>query len=323
MKTVFVTALAAFSFCLPFTAAQADTAWPKQRPVNIVVPFPPGGATDQIARQLGFELENRLGQTFVVENRAGAGGSVGSRHVARSKPDGYTILMGTNSSHAIAPIIHKDLPYDPLKDFAPITLVAKVPQVLMVHPSLPVENLSEFIDYAKSNPGKVNFGTGGIGTPAHLGLELFKLTADISMEHVPFQGGNPAMMALMGGQIQLVSDDINSALSHIESGAVRPIAVTTTERTEMLLPDIGTIQEQGVNIEYGSWFALFAPAGTPDNIVNELNQAVKEALGSESVLKVLNTQGAQPQAGTQKELEELMISDISKWRRVAAEANLE
>ena len=293
-----------------------------ERPVTIVVPFPAGGASDVLARQIGKQLEGALGQSFVADNRTGAGGTVGAASAARAAPDGYTLVMGTNASHAIAATMHRNLRYDPLKDFVPITLVAHVPQVLMVHPSVPVSNVQELIALAQKNPGQLNFSSAGSGTPGHLGMELFKLMAKVDMVHVPFQGGNPALLALAGGQVQLLADNVNSALPMIKAGKVKPIAVTSAKRSTAL-PDLPTIAEQGLpGFDSGSWFGLFAPAGVSPAIVQRLNAEANKALENPEVKATLAVQGAEPAAGTPEALTALMRSDIAKWGAVVQQIGL-
>jgi tripartite-type tricarboxylate transporter receptor subunit TctC len=298
-----------------WTHAQSASGYP-DRPVTIVVPFAAGGASDILARQLGKQLTQVLGQSFISDNRVGAGGAVGARAVARAAPNGYTLIMGTNASHAIAATINKNLGYDPLRNFAPISLVAHVPQILMVNPSLPVNNVKELIAYAKANPGTLNYSSAGNGTPGHLGMELFKIMAGVEMTHVPYQGGGPALLALAGGQIQLMADNVNAALPQIKAGKVKAIAVTTSRRSSAL-PDLPTIAEQALpGFDSGSWFALFAPAETPRDIVGKLNAEVVKALNVPEVRATLLAQGAEPSAGTPEELTKLMRDDIEKWSRV-------
>jgi tripartite-type tricarboxylate transporter receptor subunit TctC len=237
--------------------------------------------------------------------------------VQRAKPDGYTLLMGTNASHAIAAATYKNLGYDPARDFSPISLVAHVPQILMVNPSLPVSNVKELIAYAKANPGKLNFSSAGNGTPGHLGMELFKMMVGIQMTHVPYQGGGPGLLALAGGQVQVMADNVNSALPMIKQGKVKAIAVTTSRRSSAL-PDLPTVAEQGVTgFDSGSWFALFAPAGTPKDIVAKLNRETIIALNVPEVREALGAQGAEPSPGAPEALARLIQDDIKKWTQVA------
>lgn len=312
--------MATLAACLTLNALPAQAQTPgdyPSRPVTIIVPFAAGGASDLLARQLGKQLSAALGQSFVIENRAGAGGVVGARLAARAEPNGYTLVMGTNASHAIAAAVNPSLPYNPLTDFAPVSLVARVPQVVMVHPSVPVKTVPELVAYSKKNPGQLNFSSAGNGTPGHLGMELFKIMTGTDMLHVPFQGGNPALVALTGGQVQLLADNVSSALPQIKAGHVRPIAVTSTHRSSAL-PEVPTIAEQGVpGFESGSWFALFAPAGTPAPIIARLNAETVKALGDPAMRETLITQGAEPEPDTPEALTALVRTDIDKWRDVA------
>lgn len=298
------------------SVADAADTYP-ERSVTILVPFAPGGAADLLSRHMSKMLSGALGQSFVVENRAGAGGTIGARQAARSRPDGYTLIMGTNASHAISAATYTNLPYDPLQDFAPISLIAFVPQALMVHPSLPVNSVQELIDYAQKNPASLNFGSAGNGTPGHLGMELFKMMTGADMAHVPFKGGNPALIALAGGQVNVLADNMNSALPQIKAGTVRPIAVTSVTRSPAL-PDIQTIDEQGVKgFDSGSWFAMYAPAGTPEPIIAKLNREITKALNDPEISKLLAAQGAEARPGPPSALTDLMKTDISKWKGVA------
>lgn len=303
----------------PIALAQAD--YPN-RPLTVIVPFPPGGATDILARLVGKQMSDVFKQSVVVENRAGAGGTVGSRVVAKAEPNGYTLLMGTNASHAISVSLFANPGYDPVKDFQPIGLVALVPQVLMVHPSLPINNVRELIAYAKQRPGSLNFGSAGNGTPGHLGLELFKMKTGADMVHVPFQGGAPALTALAGAQVQLMADNVNSALPQVRAGKVRGIAVTSAKRSQAL-PDLPTIAEQGVaDFDSGSWFAMYAPAGVPAPIVARLNRELNAALAHPEVREAMVQQGAEAQPGSPDDLGRLMRADIAKWAEVTKQVGI-
>ncbi|RTZ44591.1 tripartite tricarboxylate transporter substrate binding protein [Candidimonas sp. SYP-B2681] len=321
-RTFLNTLVSALLFGGLVSSVQAAPDYPS-RPVTIIVPFAAGGASDLLARQLGKQLSVKLGQSFVIENRAGAGGTIGARLASRAAPDGYTLVMGTNASHAIAATTHRNLSYDPLKDFDAISLVAHVPQVVVVHPSVPVSNIPELIKYAKSNQAHLNFSSAGIGTPGHLGMELLKMLAGVEMEHVPFQGGNPALIAVTGGQVQLLADNVSSALPQVKAGKVKPIAVTSAHRSKAL-PDIPTIAEQGVaGFESGSWFALFAPAGTPPEIISKLNTEVALALKDPVSHATLSAQGAEPAPGTPDALRQLIRDDLKKWGDVVKRIGLQ
>lgn len=286
------------------------------RPIRMVVPFPPGGATDILARVTGKRLTEVWGQNVIIDNRPGAGGTLGAGIVAKSTPDGYTLLMGTNATHAIAPSLFPNLAYDALKDFAPITLVAVVPQVVVVRPSVPANNIKELIALAKAKPGAINFGSAGQGTPGHLGMELMKMMAGADMVHVPYQGGAPAMQAVAGGQVQFMADNMNSALPFIKGGRVRAIAVTTAKRSSAL-PDMPTIAEQALpGFDSGSWFGMFAPAGTSRAIVDKLHAETVRTLQQPDVKQTLAQQGAEIGANTPAEYARLIQADIARWAKV-------
>ena len=286
------------------------------RSIRMIVPFAAGGATDILARIVGQRLTELWGQTVVIDNRAGAGGTVGAAIAARANADGYTLLMGTNGSHAIGPSLYSKLTYDAIKDFAPITLVAHVPQALMVHPSLPVKDVRELIAYAKQRPGELNYSSAGTGTPGHLGLELMQLITGTKMVHVPFAGGAPGLAALVGGQVQLMADNMNSALPMIKSGKVRAIAVTTIKRS-VALPDLATVAEQGLpGFDSGSWFGLFAPVGTPPVIIARLNAEVVKILNTPEVRERMLQQGAEPAPGTPAQFTQLIRDDTVRWAKV-------
>jgi len=304
-------------------AAPADPAagYPS-RPIRMVVPFPPGGATDILARVTGKHLTDAWGQNVIIDNRAGAGGTIGSAIVARANPDGYTLLMGTNATHAIAPSLFAKLPYDPHKDFAPITLVAIVPQVMVVHPSVAATNVKELIALAKAKPGQLNFSSAGQGTPGHLGMENFKMMAGIQATHVPFQGGAPGLAAVVAGQVQFMADNMNSAMPMIKAGKVRAIAVTTAKRSAAM-PDLATVAEQALpGFDSGSWFGMFAPAGTPKSIVDKLNAQVVKILQVPDVKAALAQQGAEVAADTPAAFTELIRTDIARWAKVVQAAGV-
>ena len=302
-------------------AKDLASEYPK-RPIRLVVPFPPGGATDILARVVGKRLADVWIQNVIIDNRPGAGGTLGANLVAKANPDGYTLLMGTNASHAIAPSLYANLAYDALKDFAPITLVAIVPQVVVVHPALPVRNIRELIALAKQKPGELNFSSAGQGTPGHLGMELFKMLTGTSMIHVPYQGGAPGLTAVAGGQVQFMADNMNSALPFIQAGRVRAIAVTSAKRSGAL-PEMPTIAEQGVTgFDSGSWFGMFAPAGTPAAIVAKLHAETVKALQLPDVRQTLAQQGAEVGANTPAQFTELIKSDIARWAKVIQAAGV-
>jgi tripartite-type tricarboxylate transporter receptor subunit TctC len=307
-RLVFKVASAVISLLVTSTAfAQNYPA----KPVQIVVPFPAGGAIDLIARTLGQKLNEEWGQAFIIDNKAGAAGAIGSQHVARATPDGYTLLLGSTTTHGINPSLYDKLPYDAVKDFAPVSLLATVPHVLIVNPSLPVNNLQEFIRYAKSKPG-MSFGSAGLGSPHHLAGEMLKTRAQLDLLHVPYKGSTPAMMAVMSGEINFMSADITSALPHIKSGKVRPIAIAAAKRIPGV--DLPTYAESGLSgFEVTAWYALFAPAGTPKEVLTKLNQGSVKAVASKEMTEKLASLGAVPIGSSPEELATHLKTEISRW----------
>jgi tripartite-type tricarboxylate transporter receptor subunit TctC len=308
----------AIGFLLAATPALAQT-WPN-RPLRLVVPFPAAGTTDIIAREVAAELAKSLGQQVVVDNRPGAGGNVGSDIVAKAAPDGYTLVMGTVGTHAINSSVYSKMPYDPVKDFAPVTLVAAVPNVLEVNNALPVRSVKDLIAYARANPGKLNFASSGNGTSIHLSGELFKAMAGVDMLHIPYKGSSPAITDLIADQAQLMFDNLPSSIGFIKSGQLRAIAVTTLNRSAAL-PDIPTINESGVpGFEASSWFGVLAPAGTPKEIVNRLHDDIVKALNTPALKKSMQAQGAEPVGDTPEQFAEHIRTEIAKWAKVVKQS---
>ena len=286
------------------------------KPIRIIVPFPPGGATDILARAVGVELTKTWGQPVLVENRPGAGGNIGTDIVAKATPDGYTLVMGTVGTHAINMSLYPKMPYDTVKDFAPVTLVASVPNLLVVHPSLPVKTVNDLIELAKSKPGQIYFASSGNGTSIHLAGELFKAMANVSMVHVPYKGSAPAVADLLGGQVSLMFDNMPSSLPHAKAGKLRPIGVTSAKRSPAL-PEVPTIAESGLpGYEASSWFGLLAPAATPREVVNKLSQTIAASLQTPEMKERLSTQGAEPVGNTPEQFATYIQSEISKWAKV-------
>ena len=250
------------------------------KPIRFVVPYPPGGPLDTVARLLGQKVSESVKQPVVVDNKPGAGGNIGADTVAKSAPDGYTILMGAVATHAINPTLYASIPYDPIRDFVPVTQLASTPNVLIVNPSVPASNVREFIAYAKANPGKLNFGSGSTGSAGHLAGELFKTQAGVDMTHVPYKGAAPAMQDLIGGQVQLMFDNFASANTQVKAGKVKALAVTTARRSA-LAPDLPTIAESGLaGFDINTWFGVFVPAGTPREVVERLRAEIAKAAGT-------------------------------------------
>jgi tripartite-type tricarboxylate transporter receptor subunit TctC len=299
----------------PFTFAQSAANYPA-KPVRLVVPFPAGGTTDILARAVAQKLSEAWGRQMIVDNRPGAGGNIGSDLVAKSAPDGYTLLMGTVGTHAINPSLYKNMPYDHVKDFAPVILVAGVPNVLVVNPSLPVHSVPELIAYAKANPGKLNFASSGNGTSIHLSGELFKAMTGVEMTHVPYKGSAPALTDLIGGQVQLMFDNLPSSLPFIKAGKLRALAVTSGARAAAL-PDLPTLAESGLpGFEASSWFGVLAPAGTPRDIVAKLNGAIAGWLASPEAKEKLLAQGAIAAGGAPDDFARHIGAETSKWAKV-------
>ncbi|MEJ7670844.1 MAG: tripartite tricarboxylate transporter substrate binding protein [Casimicrobiaceae bacterium] len=309
-------ALAALS-ATPFAGAQAT--YPT-KPIRIVVPFPAGGTTDILARAVAQRLSETLGQPAVVDNRPGAGGNIGAELVAKAPADGHTLLMGTVGTHAINASLYSKMPYDHVRDFAPIILVAGVPNVLVVHPSVPVGSVKELIAYAKANPGKLNFASSGSGTSIHLAGELFKTMAGVQMAHVPYKGSAPAVTDLLGGQVQLMFDNLPSALPHIKAGKLKALAVTSATRAAAL-PDVPTIAESGLaGFDATSWFGLLAPAGTPQPIIARLNNEVAKWLASTEAKEKMAGLGANTAGHSTDEFVRHIAAETSKWAKVVTES---
>ncbi len=290
------------------------------KPVTIVVPFAAGGTTDILARIIGQALTAELGQSVIVDNRAGAGGNIGGQAAAKATPDGYTLFMGTVGTHAINASLYKKMPFDPIKDFAPLSRVANVPNLLVANPNQPFKSVKDLIAYAKANPGKVNFGSSGNGSSIHLSGELFKSLAKVDMVHVPYKGSAPAVTDLLGNQIAIMFDNMPSAIQHVRSGKLVPIAVTTAKRSPEL-PNVPTIAEAGLpGYEATSWFGMFAPAGTPAPVLAQLNKALVKVLNQADVAKKINEQGAETYSETPEQFAAFIQAESAKWGKVVKES---
>lgn len=293
-------------------AALAQAAWPS-RPLTIVVPFSAGGTTDILARILGKALEAELGQPVVIDNKAGAGGNIGAQAAARATPDGYTLLMGTVGTHAINQALYRSLPYSPLGDFAPVSRVAMVSNLLVAHPSRPYKSVKELIEHAKANPGKVNFASSGNGTSIHLSAELFKTMTGVDMTHVPYKGSAPAVADLLAGQVDIMFDNLPSVMPHVKAGKLRPIAVTSDKRSPEL-PDVPTIAEAGVpGYSATSWFALFTHRKAPPETAQRLSAAVTKVLAQPEVARQMAEQGAIAHPETPAQFESFIQAEVRKW----------
>ena len=302
----------------PLSAAQAQ-AYPTKT-ITIIVPFPAGGTTDILARILGQYMSTALGQPVVVDNRGGAGGNIGAQAAARAAPDGYTLFMGTVGTHAINATLYKKLPFDHVKDFAPLTRVAMVPNLLVAHPSQPYKTVKELIAYAKANPKKINYGSSGNGSSIHLSGALFESMAKVEMTHVPYKGSAPAVADLLGGQIAIMFDNMPSALQHVKSGKLRPLGVTSAKRSAEL-PDVPTIAVAGVpGYEATSWFGMFAPAKTPAEVTTKLHGVIVKALNDPEVKKKISEQGAEPHPESPTEFATFIRNETAKWGKVVRDS---
>lgn len=299
-----------------------QAAYP-ERPVTLVVPFPPGGPTDAMARRLAEGLKDELGQIVVVENRAGAGGNIGSEYVARAKPDGYTLLFGTSGPLAINVSLYKDQGYDPRSSFTPIARIGHLPNILVVHPSVPAQNAQELIEYARSNPDKLSYASSGNGASSHLAGVLFNRMADTRVLHIPYKGTGPALNDLVGGQVSMSFTDILTALPFVQSGKLRPIGLASAERSASL-PDLPTLAEQGLpGYDVSVFFGIVAPKDTPPAVVDRLNQAFVNALDSPAVHDTLTRQGIVPATDRSPQaLQQFIELEVDKWGKVIRDANI-
>ncbi len=319
-RTLIAASLSALALGAIVLPAQAQDKWPS-KPITYVVPFPAGGTTDILARLIGQKLGPALGTTVIIDNRPGAGGNIGSELVARSAPDGYTIMGGTISSHSINASLYK-LPYDPLKSFAPITLIGTNANVLVVNPASPFKSVRELIAAAKANPASLSFASAGNGTSQHLSAELFKTLSGIDMVHIPYKGSAPAIQDVIGGQVPLMFDTTVVASPFIQSGKVRPLAVTSAKRVASL-PDVPTMAEAGVvGYDVVSWQAMFAPAGTPSAIVQRLQTEVAAILKQPDVQERLAKLGVEPSGMAPQQLADFQAAEIAKWAKVVKAANV-
>jgi tripartite-type tricarboxylate transporter receptor subunit TctC len=303
-------------------SALAADAYP-DKPLTMIVPFSAGGTTDILARIVGQALGQELGQTIIIENKPGAGGNIGAQQASRAKADGYTLFMGTVGTHAINQALYKKLPYDPAKDFAPLSRVANVPNLLVAHPSRPYKTVQEMIAYAKKHPGEVTYGSPGSGASPHVSGALFQSMTGAELTHVPYKGSAPAISDLLGNQIAVMFDNMPSAIQHVRSGKLRPIAVTTAKRSPEL-PDVPTIAEAGVpGYEATSWFGLWAVAGTPAPILTKLQTALTKVLKDPAVAKKIADQGGEVVIETPAQFDAFIKSEAAKWGKVVKESGAE
>ncbi len=294
-----------------------------ERAVTLVVPFAAGGSTDVVARVIAERMSADLGQQVVVQNVGGAGGSLGAGNVARAEPDGYTILMGTVATHALNPLILKNKPYDAETDFAPVSLLVVVPNVLVVNPQLPVKDVKELLALLKAEPEKYSYASSGNGTPLHLSGELFNAMAGVKMQHVPYKGSGPALTDVIGNQVPIMFDNLPSSSGHIKAGTLRALAVTTAERAPSF-PDVPTMAEAGIpGYETYTWNALFAPKGTPKDVVDRLNASAKVAMADPAVVERMKEFSATVVASSPEELAAHVKAEMAKWTPVVRDANVQ
>jgi tripartite-type tricarboxylate transporter receptor subunit TctC len=314
-----IVALAVFAAAPQLAAAQAYPS----KPVRLVVPFPPGGSTDIVARIVAQKLGERLGQQVVVENRAGAGGTIGTETVAKSAPDGHTLVLGTTSTHVVAPSVYQKIGYDPIKDFAPISLLAVTPYLLVVNPDLKVSSLKEFVGYVKARPGKLNYASAGTGSTTHLAMEMLKTEAGLYIVHIPYNGNGPAGTAVIAGQVEVLFGSLPAVLPHAKSGRVRPIAVGTPKRSPSL-PDVPTVAESGFpGFDASLWLAIMAPAGTPPAVIDRLHKETLAAIAAPDAADALNKAGAEPITSTPAELAGMVKDGVAKYAKVIKQAGVE
>ncbi len=301
---------------LPLGAfAQSANTYPNKA-IRMVVPFTPGGSTDIMGRTIGQQLTQAWAQPVVIDNVPGAGGSIGADKVAKAPADGYTLLMGHIGTLAVTPSLYPKLPYDPVKSFAAVAWVARVPNVLVVHPSVPVKTVQELVAYAKANPGKINYGSGGNGSAAHIATEYFKLQTGTQMQHVPYKGTAPAVTDLVGGQIQLMFTGVPAVMAQVKAGQLRALAVSSPHRVKAV-PDLPTVAESGyAGFEADQWYGVVAPANTPPDVIAKLNQQINKVLASPEIAERLASEGAEATPNPPKVFADLIVSEIARWRMV-------
>ena len=310
---------ATLAVVLAFPLLAAEQAYPS-KPIRLVVPFPAGGSLDVVARAIGQKLTEAWGQPVVIDNRPGAGGNIGADLVAKSAPDGYTILEGALSTHAVNVSLYAKMPYDPIKDFAPITLVAVTPNVLVLNASYPVNSVPELLAYARANPGKLSFGSGSNGSAGHLAGELFKTEAGVDMVHIPYKGGAPALQALLAGDTQLMFDNLANSAAQLKAGKLKALAVTTAKRSS-LMPELPTLSETGLpGFDIYTWWGFMAPAGTPKEVVAKWNAEVTKILNSPEMKAFFAQQGAEPAPDSPEQFAALIRSEINKYAKIVKQS---
>ena len=310
-----------FAFALPVVAADSAVSYPT-KPIRIVVPFPPGGSTDFLARGIGQKLTEAWGQQVVIDNRSGAGGIVGTEIVANAAPDGHNLLMNA-IGHAANPALYKKLSYDALRDFSPVILVADVPTILAAHAQTNVTTVKELIAFARANPGKLNCAAGGVGASSHLAAELFRSAAKIDWQNIQYKGGSPAFLDLIAGNVDVMFSPVSSSIQHVKAGRIRALGVTSPQRVS-LIPDVPTISEAGVpGYEFQAWYGLVAPARVPREIIVKLHREINELLNNPQFREVMTARGAVPLGGSSDEFAEFMRKELKKYAAVAKDIRAE
>jgi tripartite-type tricarboxylate transporter receptor subunit TctC len=319
-KLLALSALSTLLFAASPIATASDGAYPT-KPIRLIVPYPPGGSTDPTARAYGTWLSEKLGVPVVVDNRPGAGATIGHALGAKATPDGYTLLLGTSAGLVVSPAFGTKLSYDPLKDFTPIGLGVYVPFLLVIHPSVAAKNVKDLVALAKSQPGKINFGSPGVGTPNHLGMELLKAMTGAEFLHVPYKGGGPATVDLVAGRIQAIFGSIPQWQPHLAAGRVRAIGIGHPTRVHTM-PDVPAIAESYPGFNNTSWYGLLGPAGTPSAVVNQVNAEMRRAVANAEFSKQLDAIGLLPASSTPKEMADLIRSELARWTKVIRDAHI-
>ncbi|MEK6244350.1 MAG: tripartite tricarboxylate transporter substrate binding protein [Pseudomonadota bacterium] len=302
-------------------AGAAAQAWPV-KPIRLMVPFPPGGSTDIVARIVAQKLSDRLGQPIVIENRGGAGGTIGTAVIAKSAPDGYNLTVASTSTHVVAPGVYTKLEYDPVKDFAPVGLMAVSPYLLVVNPALPAKSLQELVALAKKQPGKLNYASAGVGSTTHLAMEMLKSVSRTFMLHIPYNGNGPAGTALIGGQVEVLFGSLPALLPHAKSGRARALAVGTPKRSPSL-PEVPTVAESGYpGFDASLWLAIMAPAGTPQPILERLNKEIVALISASDTREALDKAGAEPLTSTPAELAAMIRDGVTKYAQIIKTAGI-
>jgi tripartite-type tricarboxylate transporter receptor subunit TctC len=304
-----------------FAGSAAAQAYPS-KPIRLMVPFPPGGSTDIVARIVAQKLGSQLGQPLVIENRGGAGGTLGTAVVAKAAPDGYSLVVGTTSTHVVAPSVYQKLEYDPVKDFAPISLMAVTPYLLVVNPNVPAKSVKELVELLKAQPGKLNYASAGVGSTTHLAMEMLKGVSQTYALHIPYSGNGPAGTAVIAGQVEILFGSLPAVLPHAKSGRVRALAVGTPKRSPSL-PDVPSVAESGYpGFDASLWLALMAPAGTPAPIIERLNKEIVAAVSSKETSETLDKNGAEPVTSTPAELAAMVKDGVAKYAKVVKDAGV-